>query len=64
MADRIAILNVGGVLEQYDTPKEILRNPANDFVKEFLGSERGLKRLALIKVERDQGGGGAGRLPG
>ncbi len=50
MADRIAILNVGGVLEQYDTPKEILRNPANEFVKEFLGSERGLKRLKLIKV--------------
>ena len=50
MADRIAILNVGGVLEQYASPKEILRNPANDFVKEFLGSERGLKRLALIKV--------------
>ncbi|HEX2053579.1 MAG TPA: betaine/proline/choline family ABC transporter ATP-binding protein [Actinomycetota bacterium] len=50
MADRIAILNVGGVLEQYDTPKEILRNPANDFVKEFLGSERGLKRLALVQV--------------
>ncbi|CAN5869036.1 hypothetical protein BH23ACT12_BH23ACT12_03690 [soil metagenome] len=50
MADRIAILNVGGILEQYETPKEILRNPANDFVREFLGSERGLKRLALIKV--------------
>ena len=50
MADRIAILNVGGVLEQYDTPKEILRKPANDFVKQFLGAERGLKRLALVKV--------------
>ncbi len=50
MADRIAILNAGGILEQYDSPKEILREPANDFVKEFLGSERGLKRLALMKV--------------
>jgi osmoprotectant transport system ATP-binding protein len=50
MADRIAILNVGGVLEQYAPPREILRNPANDFVKQFIGSERGLKRLALIKV--------------
>lgn len=58
MADRVAILNVGGILEQYDSPKEILRNPANDFVREFLGSERGLKRLALIKVseiEVDEG---------
>jgi osmoprotectant transport system ATP-binding protein len=50
MADRIAILNVGGVIEQYAQPEEILRAPANDFVKNFVGTERGLKRLALIKV--------------
>ena len=50
MADRIAILNKGGVIEQYATPEEILREPANDFVKQFVGAERGLKRLALIKV--------------
>jgi osmoprotectant transport system ATP-binding protein len=50
MADRIAILNVGGVLEQYATPEEILRAPANDFVERFVGPERGLKRLALMKV--------------
>lgn len=50
MADRIAILNVGGVLEQFTPPEQILRDPASDFVREFVGSERGLKRLALIKV--------------
>jgi osmoprotectant transport system ATP-binding protein len=50
MADRIAILNVGGIVEQYAPPEEILRTPANRFVEEFVGSERGLKRLALIKV--------------
>ncbi|CAN5559381.1 betaine/proline/choline family ABC transporter ATP-binding protein [soil metagenome] len=50
MADRIAILNTGGVLEQYASPEEILRAPANDFVKEFVGAERGLKRLALVSV--------------
>jgi osmoprotectant transport system ATP-binding protein len=50
MADRIAILNVGGILEQYAPPEEILREPANDFVERFVGEERGLKRLALIKV--------------
>jgi osmoprotectant transport system ATP-binding protein len=50
MADRIAILNRGGVIEQYAAPEEILRAPANDFVKQFVGVERGLKRLALIKV--------------
>src|SRR3989442_84624 len=50
MADRIAILNVGGIVEQFAPPEEILRTPANRFVEEFVGSERGLKRLALIKV--------------
>jgi osmoprotectant transport system ATP-binding protein len=50
MADRIAILNRGGIIEQYAPPEEILRKPANDFVKQFVGAERGLKRLALIKV--------------
>jgi osmoprotectant transport system ATP-binding protein len=50
MADRIAILNVGGVLEQYGPPAEILASPANGFVERFLGAERGLKRLALIAV--------------
>jgi osmoprotectant transport system ATP-binding protein len=52
MADRIAILNVGGILEQYAPPEEILREPANEFVKDFVGAERGLKRLALIKVSQ------------
>jgi osmoprotectant transport system ATP-binding protein len=50
MADRIAILNIGGVIEQHGPPEEILRIPANEFVKDFVGAERGLKRLALIKV--------------
>ena len=50
MSDRIAILNKGGVLEQFAPPEEILRAPANDFVRQFVGSERGLKRLALVKV--------------
>jgi osmoprotectant transport system ATP-binding protein len=50
MADRIAILNVGGVLEQFAPPEEILREPANEFVERFVGEERGLKRLALIEV--------------
>ena len=50
ISDRIAILNVGGLLEQFGPAEEILREPANDFVREFVGAERGLKRLALVKV--------------
>ena len=52
MGDRIAIMSEGGNLEQYDTPAEILASPANEFVTDFLGAERGLKRLALIPVSQ------------
>lgn len=51
MGDRIAILNQGGRLEQFDTPRAILTSPANAFVEDFLGGERGLKRLGLTTVE-------------
>jgi osmoprotectant transport system ATP-binding protein len=50
MGDRIAILSNGGKVEQYGEPRELLADPANEFVAEFLGDERGLKRLALIPV--------------
>lgn len=50
MADRIAILNKGGVIEQLASPAEILRDPANEFVEQFVGRERGLKRLSLQLV--------------
>jgi len=50
MGDRIAILSQGGKLEQYDDPERLLADPANEFVADFLGAERGLKRLALIPV--------------
>jgi osmoprotectant transport system ATP-binding protein len=50
LADRIAILNIGGILEQADSPAEMLRAPANDFVADFLGDDRGIKRLSLMTV--------------
>ena len=50
LGDRMAILNVGGVLEQWGPPVDVLAEPANPFVEEFLGAERGLKRLSLIDV--------------
>jgi osmoprotectant transport system ATP-binding protein len=52
LGDRVAILNVGGLLEQYGPPGEILRDPANPFVADFLGTDRGIKRLSLIPVSR------------
>ena len=50
MADRIAILQRGGVLAQYDTPAAILAHPASEFVERFVGADRGLKRLSLGRV--------------
>src|SRR5690606_22342603 len=50
LADRIAILKVGGVLEQVGPPEELLRAPADAFVADFLGDDRGIKRLSLMRV--------------
>ncbi len=51
LGERIAILREGGVLAQYDTPDRILAHPADDFVARFVGADRGLKRLALRRLE-------------
>ena len=50
MGDRIAILQRGGILAQYDTPSTILAEPASEFVERFVGADRGLKRLSLARV--------------
>ena len=50
LADRVALLNVGGVLEQYAPPDEILRAPASEFVERFVGHDRASKRLSLAYV--------------
>jgi osmoprotectant transport system ATP-binding protein len=50
MADRIAILQRGGILAQYDAPAAILADPASEFVERFVGADRGLKRLSLARV--------------
>ena len=51
MGDLVAVMEVGGKLAQFGTPDEILANPASDFVARFVGADRGLKRLALSRVE-------------
>jgi osmoprotectant transport system ATP-binding protein len=50
MGDRIAILREGGHLAQYATPAELLMSPADGFVEDFVGADRALKRLALMRV--------------
>jgi osmoprotectant transport system ATP-binding protein len=50
IGDRIAVMQVGGHLQQYAPPAELLANPANDFVEGFVGADRALKRLSLQRV--------------
>jgi osmoprotectant transport system ATP-binding protein len=50
MGDKIAVLKRGGILAQYASPAELLSYPADDFVKDFVGADRALKRLALQRV--------------
>jgi len=50
MGDRIAIMHVGGRVAQYATPAELLMSPADEFVEDFVGADRALKRLALTRV--------------
>lgn len=50
MGDRVAVLRKGGQLAQFATPTELLMSPADDFVEDFVGADRALKRLALMRV--------------
>ena len=52
LGDRIAVLADGGRLEQIDAPATLLANPANAFVAGFIGSDRGLRRLRVMAIER------------
>jgi osmoprotectant transport system ATP-binding protein len=66
MGDRIAILKQGGILAQYDSPENILSNPNSEFVASFVGSDRILKRLSLVRVgdiELEPANGGTEDLP-
>ena len=49
LADRIAIMHEGKLV-QFDTPDNILANPANDFVKEFIGSHRLVQQKPNVKT--------------
>jgi osmoprotectant transport system ATP-binding protein len=50
LGTRIAILDVGGILQQYDTPAEVLGRPKNRMVADFVGSDRALKRLKVTPI--------------
>ena len=51
LGNRIAVVSQGGLLQQYDTPAEVLAHPATPFVSDFIGADRGLRRLAVTPIE-------------
>jgi osmoprotectant transport system ATP-binding protein len=66
MGDKIAMLKQGGFLAQFDTPENILSNPNSEFVASFVGNDRILKRLSLVRVgdiELEPANGGTEDLP-
>jgi osmoprotectant transport system ATP-binding protein len=51
MGDRIAVMGPGGHVLQYDTPAQILGSPNSSFVADFVGADRGLKRLTVTAID-------------
>lgn len=63
MADKIAIFNAGKLV-QFSSPDNTLANPANKFVEDFVGTDRTLKRLRLVKVKQVMNAAGPTVSPG
>ena len=50
MADKVAVMREGRLL-QFAPPAELLANPVDDFVADFVGADRALKSLSLTRLE-------------
>lgn len=51
LGDRVAVFAEGGRLLQYDTPAALLAHPVDEEVATFVGAERGLRRLAVTRID-------------
>jgi osmoprotectant transport system ATP-binding protein len=61
VGDRICLLKMQAEIAQYDTPEVILTRPASDYVAEFLGRERLVRRMTVVLIDAstlDRAGGG------
>ncbi|MEV6629991.1 ATP-binding cassette domain-containing protein [Actinoplanes sp. NPDC051470] len=50
LGDRIAVLGEGGRLLQYAAPPELLGSPSSDTVRDFVGADRGIRRLTVTPL--------------
>ncbi|HLL35972.1 MAG TPA: ABC transporter ATP-binding protein [Streptomyces sp.] len=48
LGSMVAVLRTGGRLAQFAPPAELLSNPADPFVEDFLGADRGIRRLSFF----------------
>lgn len=69
LGDQVVILQEGGKIAQLGSPTEIISNPVNDFVANFIGAEKGKRALSIRKTARgeivvDSEGRAAGVLVG
>ena len=48
LGDAVAVFGPGGALQQYDSPSRLLSGPANEFVSEFIGADRGFRALQFF----------------
>src|SRR5438309_6879163 len=52
VGDRICLLKMQAEIAQYDTPEKILTRPASEYVAEFLGRERLVRRMSVVRINR------------
>src|SRR6202162_858010 len=50
VGDRICLLRMQAQVAQYDTPEKILTRPASEYVSEFLGRERLVRRMSVVQI--------------
>ena len=48
LGDKVAVLEVGGKLAQFDSPADLLSKPVNEFVEQFIGRDRGYRALGFL----------------
>jgi len=51
LGDMVAVFRQGGFIAQFGTPQELLEDPADDFVTDFVGRDRGFRSLSFDPAE-------------
>ena len=51
LGHRVAVLRQGGVLAQFSSPADLLAHPADDFVADFVGRDRGYRALSFQRAD-------------